>query len=192
MASREKTILSRTTTPGSGLLLSTGGRYFRPPACLACGLTADRPWACAEPLHQDDWDVGRAGNRQGHRRDLGGWPAQLRSRKRPQGPPRDRGRRFPGGGPGRKPPPGCRHVRTPRRHRPGLSPLGPGDPATPGRGGAGRSGQGPAEPAVPRPAAPPAPRLPHLALLAAAAAAAAASGPAGSDADAQAQTARAT
>lgn len=58
------------------------------------------------------------------------------------------------------------------------------------QGGAGRSGQGPTEPAAPRPAAPPAPRLPHLALLAAAAAAAASSGPAGSDADAQAQTAR--
>lgn len=115
--------------------------------------------------------------------------ARLRSRKRPQGPPRDRGRRFPGRRPGQK-----ASSRLPPRPHPAATPASslPAPARRPGDTRAGRGGAAkvPRSPQRPAPSAPPAPRLPHLALLAAAAAAAASSGPAGSDADAQAQTAR--
>ncbi|XP_038943474.1 uncharacterized protein Dpagt1l1 [Rattus norvegicus] len=50
---------SDSTSQSAGI---TGVRYFRPPARSAYGLTAGRPWTCAETLHQDNWDVGRAGD----------------------------------------------------------------------------------------------------------------------------------
>lgn len=133
--------------------------------------------------------MGRAGSRQGHRRDLGGWPCAAQKQEA-------HSRAAPG--PRASVPEGAARQESlfqvaatsaPRGDTGLVSPRS-GQATQRHQGGAGRSGQGPTEPAAPRPAAPPAPRLPHLALLAAAAAAAASSGPAGSDAAAQAQTAR--
>lgn len=147
-----KPSFSRSTTPGSGLLLSTGVRYFRPATCPACGLTADRPWACAEPLHQDKWDVGRTGNRQGHRRDWGG--LALRSSgagSALKGCPGPRAS-VPGGRPGKK-----ASSRLPPRPHPAATPASflsapdrrPSDTRA-GRGGAAKVPRRPQRPAPPR------------------------------------------
>eukprot|EP00073_Rattus_norvegicus_P050929 XP_017453313.1 PREDICTED: serine/arginine repetitive matrix protein 1-like [Rattus norvegicus] len=154
---------SDSTSQSAGI---TGVRYFRPPARSAYGLTAGRPWTCAETLHQDNWDVGRAGNRQGHRSDLGGWPAQPRSRERPQGLPQDRGRRFPGegGGPAGK----KTSFRMPPRPHPAATPASslpaparrPSDTRA-GRGGAAKVPGSPQRPAPPRRSSRAAPSSPH-------------------------------
>jgi hypothetical protein len=112
-------------------------------------LPTDRPRACAEPLHQDNWDVGRAGSRQGHRRGLG----RLACAAQKQGAPSEAapGPRasVPGEVGGRPPRP--HSVETPALSLPAQA-RRPSDTRA-GRGGAAkvpRSLQRPAPPCLPR------------------------------------------
>lgn len=113
----------------------------------------DRPWTCAEPLHLHKSDVGRAGNEQRHGRGLGGRACAAQKQEEPSGRlPRYCRRRLPAGGPAREAPPGCCHVRTPRRHRPRLCPAPARRPSDTraGRGGAVKVPRSPRRPAPPR------------------------------------------